>query len=150
MIYKIFNNERGVIISREGHTLSGDIPFRFEGASEGATAIITNQDGTSYYRALENRECSVPSKYLNGCVSVGLAVMNGKVPTRRWSCEGIRVIRQSGDAVLVLPDDGDLPGTIAMMRVEIDELREKNSLLEARLEVLALEFESIKEGYNIT
>jgi hypothetical protein len=149
MIYRIFNNARGVIVSREAQTLSGDIPFHFEGAPEGATAIITNQDGTSYYRALENRECSVPSKYLNGCVSVGLAVMNGKVPTRRWSCEGIRVIRQSGDAVLVLPDDGDLPGTIAMMRVEIDELREKNSVLEKKIEELYDAFEKIKEGYNL-
>lgn len=150
MIYKIFNNARGVIISREGQTLSGDIPFRFEGSPEGATAIITNQDGTSYYRELVNCECSVPSKYLNGCVSVSLALMNGKIPTSRWSCEGIRVIRQPGDVVLVLPDDGDIPGTMAMMQVELDELRERNVALESRFTDLKREFDNLKKGYNLT
>lgn len=150
MIYRIFNNARGVIVSREAQTLSGDIPFRFEGTPEGATAIITNQDGTSYYRELENRECSIPSKYLNGCVSVSLALMNGKIPTSRWSCEGIKVIRQQGDVVLVMPDDGDIPGTMAMMRVELDELREKNLALESRFADLKREFDNLKKGYNLT
>jgi hypothetical protein len=150
MIYRIFNNARGVIVSREAQTLSGDIPFRFEGAPEGATAIITNQDGTSYYRELENRECSIPSKYLNGCVSVSIALMNGKIPTSRWSCEGIKVIRQQGDVVLVMPDDGDIPGTMAMLQVELDELRKKNLALESRFADLKREFDNLKKGYNLT
>lgn len=150
MVYRIFNNERGVITSREPITLSGDIPFRFEGAPEGATAIITNQDGTSYYRELVNCECSVPSKYLNGCVSVSLALMNGKIPTSRWSCEGIKVIRQPGDVVLIMPDDGDIPGTMAMMQVELDELRTENKRLKESQDALKKEFESLKKGYNLT
>lgn len=149
MIYRIFNNARGVIISREGHLLSGDIPFRFEGSPEGATAIITNQDGTSYYRELVSCECSVPSKYFNGCVSVSLALMNGKIPTSRWSCEGIRVIRQPGDVVLVLPDDGDIPGTMAMMQVELDEIRRENQKLKSEQDALRREFEALKQGYNL-
>jgi hypothetical protein len=150
MIYRIFNNARGVIVSREAQTLSGDIPFRFEGAPEGATAIITNRDGTSYYRELVRCECSVPSKYFNGCVSVSLALMNGKIPTSRWSCEGIKVIRQQGDVVLVMPDDGDIPGTMAMLQVELDEVRKKNLALESRFADLKREFDNLKKGYDFT
>lgn len=150
MVYRIFNNERGVITSREPITLSGDIPFLFEGAPEGATAIITNQDGTSYYRELVDRRCSVPSKHLNGCVSVGLALMNGKTPTSRWSCEGIKVIRQSGDVVLIMPDDGDIPKTVTMMRVELDEVRRENQKLKSEQDALRREFEALKKGYNLT
>jgi hypothetical protein len=76
--------------------------------------------------------------------------MNGKIPTSRWSCEGIRVIRQPGDVVLVLPDDGNIPGTMAMMQVELDELREKNIALESRFTDLKREFDNLKKGYNLT
>ena len=149
MTYKIFNNGRGVITSREPELVSGDLEFLFNGAPEGATAIIIAQNGTSYYRELKERRCSVPSKYFEGSVEVGVAVMNGKIPTDRWSCEGLRAIKQPGGQVLILPDDGDIPGIMAMMRVEMDELRQENKKLKEAQAALRRDFETIKQGYNL-
>ena len=149
MIYKIFNNGRGAIVSREPETITKTVELEFRNAPAGATAIFTTQQGTSYYRELRNSKCSLDVSRLSGSVQVSLAIMDGRVPRKRWECEGFSCLRQPGGAVFIMPDDANLPEEFVKLREEFDELREKNSVLEKKIEELYDAFEKIKEGYNL-
>ena len=150
MKYKIFKNNRGVITDRQPRVVSGALEFQFAGAKEGLTAVISTQNGATYYRELEDGKCSIPSRHLEGSIGVVLVRMNRRTPCEKIECEGIRAIQQSSGCVLILPDDANIPDEIVRLRQEMEELREEYSALMGEFDMLKESFEKMKEGYNIT
>lgn len=150
MIYKILKTGRGVIQTREAIITGPEVEFSFYDAPKYATAIFTLQDGTSYYRELEDGKCRIRADKLRGCVEVTVAVLADKTPIDKWECEGFCVHKQPDGSIVILPNDDDLPGRFSEMAVQLDKEIRAREALEQRLEQLEKEFKRIKQGYNLT
>ncbi len=144
---KLLNNGRGVIVSRQPKLLNSDEEFFFEGAPEGATAIFSSGEN-HYYRKLNNGCCVLPHTALGGVFGIVVAVMDGKVGSPRFVCEEIKTERLTDGSILMLPNDGELPGLVAELQVENHELREKNGELGKKVETLFKDIKLMKTAFK--
>ena len=148
MRYKLLNNGAGVIVSRCAEVIRSDIEIAFEGVPDGATAVFTVA-GMSYYREINNGTCRLEFNLIGGEIGLIVAVMDGKVGSPRFTCEGILANKLADGSVLVVPSDGDLPGVVSRLCIENHNLREKNDELEKRIGELEKNFTKLFEGYDI-
>ena len=146
--FRLLNNARGVLLSRQPITVSSDLKLAFEGAPVTATVVFSNEE-REYYRALNGVSCVIPYEALKGVIKIVVAVMDGKIGSPRFECEALFAKRLSDGSVLITANDGELPGQVATLLIENHELREKNVELEARIDKLDKAFEKLFEGYDI-
>lgn len=147
--YKLLSNGRAVILNRSAVVAKGKVEFEFQNAPLGANAVFSSLNSKEkYYRPLENGACNVPAEYFEGTVDITLAIFN-QSPIKRWRCESLKCTKMSGGEVLIVADDANLPEEFVKLRVEVDELREKNGSLERKIEALHKSFQEIMQGYNI-
>lgn len=141
MRIRLLNNGTGVILTRQAKIVEDDITFTFESAHEGSTAIFESK-GNSYYRELNDGKCVLPFRALDGEISVTVFIKGNSKAI--WRCECFKAECLPDGNVILMPNDGDIPGEMARIRVENHDLREKNVELESRCErvVGALEKQS--------
>lgn len=147
MEYKLLDNGTGIILTRQPEIVSDMLYISFDGAPRDATAIIT-ANGSSIYRLLEDGMCSIPASA--GIVAVGIAELDGSAKPRRWICEGLKAEPLKDGQTLYAPNDGNLPETVAKLRLENQAIRESLSSLENSIKALREKFQKMMEGYDIT
>lgn len=148
MIYRIFSNGRGVITSREEEVVRDKIVFCFERAPKHATAIVTFDDGTSYYRELHDGNCSITKKNIEGHIGVALAILNGETPVARWECERIKVEQRCDGSVALSPDYADLPEKFALLQMELEEERLLTKSLIENIDEFKKEIRQFREEFD--
>lgn len=149
MIFRLLSNGKGVITSRQPKVVKDNATFLFNGAPEGATAVFA-PPGTVYYRPLQNGRCNIPSKYLEGDITVAVSVNGEGSSKKRIPCESIKAEKLSDGSVLIVPNDCNLPEEFASLRVEVDELRTQHKSLEDKYRELEDRLDTYMSGYNLT
>lgn len=155
MKYRLLDNNTGVILTRSAEIATppvcvGDGCFiSFEGAPDGAVAVFTWK-GYTFYRDLASGKCAFPQAIDGGDVDVTVALIATDGNTRRWECEGLIARRTADGNIIIAPNDANLPGEIARLRIENDQLRDEQARLNERLLELDKKLTRIMEGYNIT
>lgn len=155
MKYRLLDNDTGVILTRSAEITPppvcvGDGCFiSFEGAPDGAVAVFTWK-GYTFYRDLASGKCAFPQAIDGGDVDVTVALIATDGNTRRWECEGLIARRTADGSIIIAPNDANLPGEIARLRIENDQLRDEQARLNERLLELDKKLTRIMEGYNIT
>lgn len=155
MKYRLLDNDTGVILTRSAEIATppvcvGDGCFIvFEGAPDGSVAVFTWK-GYTFYRDLASGKCAFPQAIDGGDVDVTVALIATDGNTRRWECEGLIVRRTADGNIIIAPNDANLPGEIARLRIENDQLRDEQARLNERLLELDKKLTRIMEGYNIT
>ncbi len=147
--YKLLNNGKGVILTRQPILVRGSLTIEFKGAPIGSTAIFALFDGTSCYRTIaEDGTCSIPVSSLEGEARVTVAQLDESADAT-WRCEGLKV-QPCANGMLVAPNDGDLPQRVVDIAVELHEVRAYVNLLDGRLSALADKLSNMMEGYDLT
>lgn len=155
MKYRLLDNNTGVILTRSAEITPppvcvGDGCFiSFEGAPDGAVAVFTWK-GYTFYRDLASGKCAFPQAIDGGDVEVTVALIATDGNTRRWECEGLIARRTADGNIIIAPNDANLPGEIARLRIENEQLRDEQARLNERLLELDKKLTRIMEGYNIT
>lgn len=147
MEYKLLDNGTGILLTRQTEIVSDMLYISFDGAPADATAIVT-VNGSTFYRLLEDGMCAIPASA--GIIAVGIAELNGSAKPRRWICEGLKAETLHDGQTLYTPNDGNIPETVAQLRLENQTIRENLLSLETRLKALQDKFQKMMEGYDIT
>ena len=149
MIYKIFDNDTGVILSRNPVTVYDDLSVSFSGAPENATAIFDTENA-SLYRPLTDGACTVPADVLIGAIRVTVVVFDGSACSRRWPCEELFAEKLRDGGTLVFPNDMNLPQRFVELKKENDDIRQSQKRIEERLAELEDRIERLLDGYDLT
>lgn len=148
--YRLLNDGQGVILTRQPILIDSDLEVMFVGAPAGAIALF-KADGTSCYRELKDGgSCFVPRRILNGTAEVSVTCYNDTVSPRRWSCESLIATVLANGAVVLAPDDNNLPLEVVNLKIANHKLREDFAELEERFNKLSNTFTSMMEGYDLT
>ena len=152
MRYKLLDNERGVIVTRSPEFLIDVLECEFEDVPKGATAIFEYEKGSvKYFREIEGETCELPLRRLeSGKLTVTVAVLDGSSDPERWLCEELMLHKLEDGSFMILPNDGDLPSEVALLKTEVSNLRKKFADLEKKYDKLSDRLEQIMEGYNLT
>ncbi len=148
--YRLLNDGQGVILTRQPIPIDSDLEMTFVGAPVGAIALF-KAEGTNCYRELEvGGSCLVPRRILNGAIQVSVTYYNGTVAPQRWRCEGLMATTLANGAVILVPDDNNLPLEVVNVKIAYHKLREDYAELEEKFNKLSNTFTSMMEGYDLT
>lgn len=146
--YRVLNNGTAVLITRQPSLENGEICVTFTGAPSGATAIF-EFNGNSIYRLLEDSMCTIPANKLKGPVVVTIALLDGSSRPEKWVCEELMADVWENGAVLVSPNDANLPQRVTELALENEELRVLLGKLAGEIQSLKDNLESLYEGYDL-
>lgn len=148
MEYKLLNNNKGVILTRQPEFVDDTLYITFSGAPENATAILEKQNGDSLYLKLEDNTCAVRNSFLEDILKITLVVLDGRPNSLKWVCEEIKITKHN-NGVFVCPNDMNLPGTVVEVLVELHEMRGYMRKLDDKYSELNKKLEKLLEGYDI-
>ena len=149
IVYKLLDNDTGIILTRTPETLKDKLIVRFEGAKKNEVAAFAFADGTELYRELKDGECSIPLSKNEGEMKVAVTILDGTAKPRTWSCEQIKFKKLACGEILVSPNDMNLPQTVAELKLENEELRISFAALEKKFKALEERFNNMMEGYDL-
>ena len=147
MQYKLLNNNKGILLTREPEVIADKLSLAFLGAPENATAIFEKENGGSMYKPLENGSCALPADFLSGKIAVTVVVLNGELNPPKWSCEGIKAVKED-DVLIVYPNDLDAQHRIVGLELAQNDLREEIKTLKEKFTELNDKFNKLVEGYD--
>lgn len=152
MIFKLLDNEKGVILSRSPELCVDCLVCEFENAPDGVTAIFEYAEGgVKYFKELWAGKCELPlGRVGSGTLTLTAAILDGSADPKRWLCEEICVRKLQDGTFLILPNDGDIPLEITHLKIDICNIRGDLSLLAKKYNDLADRLERIMEGYDLT
>ena len=75
MLYKICNNGRAVLVTREPIMIGDALKLQFDEIEDGYTAIFTT-GGRNYYRSITNGECLLEKEKISAGVIYLIVVKN--------------------------------------------------------------------------
>lgn len=146
--YRVLENGTAVLMTRQPMLEVEKIKITFTGAPEGVTAIFENGSNT-IYRALENNVCTIPVDILSGPVSVTLAILDKSARPKKWICEELLADKWKNGAVLISPNDSNLPMRVLELKLENEKIRKNQERLEERLDKLSARLDDLYEGYDL-
>ena len=137
----------GVITDRAAQPIKGDSTIlEFNGiGSRGYTVVLKRHDGKKLYAPIEDGRAVitntflVPNKY-----KVSILTLDGETTVM---CEGIRIVN-TGGAVFIHPDDGDLPSEVVRLRVANNTAQTEMEYIKRRLDKIESRLAEI-EGFDI-
>ena len=147
MKYKILDNGKAYIISRHPELITSCLNVEFIDAPDNATAIF-DINGTSYYRKLSGKSCSIDFKKSTGIVKVTLADFNSKT-VNKWICEEIMIEKINDSTIAVLPNDMNLPMQVVQLASENESIRLKLREIENKYNQLVGKIQDMLEGYDL-
>lgn len=147
--YKILDNGTSVLITRQPKLVYDELFIDFSDAPSGCTAIFES-GGDYLYRLLEGNVCSIPVDKLEGAVKVTVVLFDGSASPRKWTCEELFAEKQENGGILISPNDMNLPQRFVELKLENEDIRQTNKLIEKRLEELENKLERVLEGYDLT
>lgn len=147
MKYTLFDTNNGVLIDRTPSLVEDSIRLEFNGAPEGAMAILKGERET-HYEALENGACTIPLSGLVGAVTVTVKLFEKTVS--EWKCDEIVVLKLEEGRYLVSANDYNLPNEIARLYVENQDIRNANKALAEQVCGLEKRLDAIMTGWSLT
>lgn len=146
MLYKICNNGRAVLVTREPIMIGDALKLQFDEIEDGYTAIFTT-GGHVYYRGITNGECQLEATKISAGVIYLVIVKNDETrPT--YICDQLYATVGKDD-VCVCGNILEYDTLLRDLRVENDELREDMALFKSQLLQFREEFDEIMKGYNV-
>ena len=146
MLYKICNNGRAVLVTREPQFVDEELVLEFNDTPEGYVAIVQIGD-KKYYRNIREGRCSIAKSLLkSGPVKVTVV----KDDELRPVYEGDELYALCREGVVVIEGNTlEYDRLLAEQRCEIDELREDNAEFKAELLQFREEFDRLYKGYQV-
>ena len=148
MKYLLLKDMTGVIRDRSPEVSGRILKFEFDQAPAGALAVFKTNRG-DIYLALQDGCCELDSTGLIGEIGVTVAVFDGTAEAQRWQCEGIILYSLTDGNLLLVPHDGNLSQTVAIMHIRLDACEETNRRLTEEISKLREEQQKLMTGYNI-
>lgn len=149
MEYKLIENiKKGFILTREPEQVDDELIITFTGAPNGATAIFENEGGNSLYRQLNDATCSIPKEFINGSVSVTIAVLNGRSNAPKYYCEKI-YSKVVGGAVIVCPNGIETPKEIISIYAFMQDLKKRQDALNTAIDEINKKLADLLDGWDI-
>lgn len=146
MLYKICNNGRAVLVTREPQFVDGELVLEFDGADEGYVAIAQIRD-KKYYRNIREGRCAFAANLFK-TGPVGITVVKDDELRPIYECDGLYALCREG-VVVIEGNTLEYDKLLAEQRVEIDELRADNAEFKAELLQFREEFDRIYKGYEV-
>ena len=146
MLYKICNNGRAVLVTREPCFVENLLEIGFDGCDEGCTAIFTVGD-KKYYRPIKDGTCSIEAAKLTGG-AIKLVVIEDDATDPTYVCDELWVVH-GGDGVYVSGNFLEYDKLLAEQRCEIDNLRADNAEFKKELATFREEFDRLYKGYQV-
>lgn len=148
-VYKLLDNGRGVILTRNPQAVKDKLFLRFEGAPQGALAVFQFDNGRESYQELKEGECSLKISTSKGEVKVSVITLDNNTTPKRWVCEQLKYHTAPCGDIFVCPNDMNLPQAVTELKLENEELRAENIKLHQRLDELDARLQNIMEGYDL-
>lgn len=148
MKYLLLKDMTGVIRDRSPEVSGRILRFEFDQAPEGALAVFKTNRG-DIYLALQDGCCELDSTGLTGEIGVTVAVFEGTAEAQRWHCDGVVLYSLTDGNWLLVPSDGNLSQTVAVMRIRMNSCEETNRRLSEEISELREEYRKLMSGYNI-
>ncbi len=148
MEYKLLDNGKGLLLTRQPEIVQQHLIITFSGAPENATAIFENGKGDSLYRLLQDNTCSLPARFLEGDIKVSITILDTSQKPPVWHCEEIKTKKQSA-GVLVGPNDMNLPQQVIEIQLEQQEIKNTIGGLIRQLSEFDEKLKKLLEGYDI-
>ncbi len=148
MKYLLLNDMTGVIRERTPEVSGKVLTFVFDEVPAGAVAVFKTNRG-EIYRVLEGDACTLDTTGLIGEIGVTVAVFEGVAEAKRWACDGVVLYSLTDGNWLLVPSDGNLSQTVAIMRIRMDACEAANIKLGEEIAALREEQQKLMSGYNI-
>ena len=146
MLYKICNNGRAVLVTREPRFIENALTVEFDGADEEFTAIF-GIGREHYYRSIKSGRCELEVKKIkNGVIT--LTVVKDSETKLTYVCDEMYAVVNE-EETCVSGNFLEYDKLLAEQRCEIDELREDNVLFKSQLLQFREEFDAIYKGYKV-
>lgn len=146
MLYRICNNGRAVLVTREPQFVDAELVLEFDDTPEGYVAIVHIGD-KKYYRNIREGRCSIAKSLLkSGPIKVTVV----KDDELRPIYEGDELYALCREGVVVIEGNTlEYDRLLTEQRCEIDELREDNAEFKAQLLQFREEFDRLYKGYQV-
>lgn len=148
--YKLLDNENGIILSRQPIVVSKEMTVSFSDAHLATTAIFETEKHETYYRELSSGVCSLDVSGITGTLKVTAVQIDDRARPLRWFCEELKLTRLDSGEILVAPNDTNIVQTVANLRLENQDIRDKLKSLSNKYDDLEDRLERIMEGYDVT
>lgn len=146
MKYRLCNNGRGVLMTREPVMLEGSLKVELETPICECTAIIKSGD-KEYYRPIREGVFELDArKILPGVMQIKVIKNDAVNPT--WTLDELYAVCK-GDCVAVCGNTLEYDRLLAEQRAEMEELRETMREFEKRLIGLREDFDANYKGRQI-
>lgn len=146
MLYRVCNNGRAVLLTREIKMLEGDLQIRFEGEIDGYTAVIKNGTGV-YYRPIIKGVAVLPKKHI--CAGpVMITIIKDDKAEIAWICDELYAATREG-SVAIAGNTLEYDKLLAEQRAEMDELRVQMKEFKAELLQFRQDFDEVYAGTEI-
>ena len=146
MLYKLCNNGKAVLVTREPRFIDETLTVEFDGADDGHTAIFTVGE-KKYYRPVKNGACALEAEKITGG-AIKLTVIKDSETRPTYICDELWAVRREGE-VCVSGNFLEYDALLSEQRCEIDELRADNALFKKELLQFREEFDHIYKGYEV-
>lgn len=144
MRYRLFDNKKGVLLTRAPEEVTEGLILEFDGAGEGLHAVI-NSGERVIYRPLENGKCTVEAKYIYpGNVYVAVKSESGET----YKCDTLTVFK-SESLLYVMMNTDERDKEISDVRTELSALQVTMSEVQSLAEKLKKRLSDIYDGVDI-
>ena len=146
MIFKICNNGRAVLLTRDPVIIGESIEIVFEGIGEGYTAVFSIGDAV-YYRPIKEGRCVLwRDSFVEGAIIATIVKDDEVRPS--YVCDELYATCGSG-AVVLSGNFLEYDKLLTELREEMDIHRADNELFKAQLMQFREEFDRIMKGYEV-
>lgn len=147
MLYRLCNNGRGVLITREPIMLEGSLKVELETPLEEEYTAIIKSGGKEYYRAIREGVFELDARRILPGVMQIKVIKNGAVnPT--WTLDELYAVCK-GDCVAVAGNTLEYDRLLAEQRAEMDELREEMRAFKDELQQFRRDFDEVYADADI-
>lgn len=147
MLYRLLDNQTGVLLNRKPLRVEGELVLSFPQGADKMTVSIES-DGVQYYRELRGKLCRIDTAKLNGEVRVALLDTAKGHTQKRWVCEEL-FVEHTEHATWVYPND-NLSQEMIRLRLENEGMRKRIGTLEKKIDALNGQIDHLIAGYDIT
>lgn len=146
MIYRLCNNGRAVLLTREVQILKEALCIELTATGEEKYTVIIKTGEKTYYRPVENRTAELKKELIEpGAISISI-IKNDEIKAT-WACDELYAT-VDGDVVVVGGNTLQYDNLLNELRVENDVYRERMTALEKKVDELSRHYEEIYAGYE--
>lgn len=146
MLYRLCNNGRAVLLTREVQILKEALCIEITGGGDDRYTAIIKTGEKTYYRAVEDSAAELKKELIEpGAISISI-IKNNEIKAT-WACDELYAT-VDGDVVAIGGNTLQYDNLLNELRVENDVYRERMTALEKKVDELSRHYEEIYAGYE--